>query len=70
MCKPCRECFYLRANKDSAFGYSFDALNPAGTPNELSEAMQSALKVPKGLPIFAILQAIFPPLRIIVGVSS
>lgn len=49
----------------TAFGYSFDALNPAGTPNELSEAMQSALKVPKGLPIFAILQAIFPPLRII-----
>lgn len=49
----------------AGFGYTFDALNPAGEVNELNEAF-STLFTPAGRDrFFGFLQATFPPLRLI-----
>ena len=55
----------------TGFNYSFNALNSHGKPNELNEAVRTMFHSPGGFgAVLPVLQAVFPPLRIIVNLFS
>lgn len=49
------------------FNYDFDSLNANGKPNELNEAFATMFAAGQRLSILPVLQAWFPPLRVIVS---
>lgn len=62
------QCLHTAAIKDiTGFDYNLDAINPRGTPNELSDAFRKLFKKPPTMSVYRIIKDFIPMLDIFVS---
>ena len=54
----------------AGFNYDFNSLDPDGQVNELNEAFGTVFSSANDSRLFAVLQAVIPPLRLLVSTAS